>query len=352
MPLTVQCPGCGKQLHAKEELLGRKVKCPACSRSSILKLNEAVALIRKEFFLSPVSDSGSSAAAVNGYAAASVPSPQPATGGEAKMGLSPSVASEPPKPTGAIRSRHAELQRAADQHAVKGSLRGTGIGSIIFGILAVVVGLTALQASAMNLVLVVLGAVLAIEGTFVSLRPRPGGLIFDGLALILVGTWNIVITVIDNIQAAGPGNIFWGIMGGFQWIWGIQRILYYRRFAKVQMQEAADPLVVSWLEQTLAKIKALSPKKDANAVEFLSTNFFGNWKWKGLLQYDGAVFMMITGGSEILIAPKESLTIEAKMPSKLKPKKLVNFTLQSGEHKVKGKITVEQILRLKAWQEQ
>ena len=30
MPITVTCEGCGKKLRVKDELAGRKGKCPAC----------------------------------------------------------------------------------------------------------------------------------------------------------------------------------------------------------------------------------------------------------------------------------------------------------------------------------
>lgn len=30
MPISVQCPGCGKGLHGKDELAGKRVKCPKC----------------------------------------------------------------------------------------------------------------------------------------------------------------------------------------------------------------------------------------------------------------------------------------------------------------------------------
>ena len=30
MPISVQCPGCGKSLHGKDELAGKRAKCPKC----------------------------------------------------------------------------------------------------------------------------------------------------------------------------------------------------------------------------------------------------------------------------------------------------------------------------------
>jgi hypothetical protein len=32
MPVPIQCPGCGKKLRIPDEMLGRRVKCPACTR--------------------------------------------------------------------------------------------------------------------------------------------------------------------------------------------------------------------------------------------------------------------------------------------------------------------------------
>jgi hypothetical protein len=347
MPFVVQCPSCNKRLHAREEFLGKKVKCPACSQSSLLKQNEAVALVRKEFFLSPLPESKPIAVASEVYEVQCRPAEKPIPQTNEQTSAGPEI----PKATGAIRTRQAELQRAADQIALKGSLKGSGVGSIILGILAIVMGMVLAKENALNLVLIVLGVVLAVEGTIITFFPRPGGLIFDGIVLIMVGTWNFIVTFANAAQGPGQGGTFWATIGVFQWIWGIQRFLYYRRFAKVRMEEPLDPLVVSWLEQTIAKVKAIKPKKDENAVEFASTNFFGNRKWKGLLLPDGAVLMMIFGGSEILIAPKESLNVTAKMPPKIKPKKIINFTLQSGEHTLKGKIAVEYLLRLQAWRE-
>jgi DNA-directed RNA polymerase subunit RPC12/RpoP len=41
--VSVTCAGCGKKLKAKEELAGRKVKCPHCGKSVLIPLAEATA---------------------------------------------------------------------------------------------------------------------------------------------------------------------------------------------------------------------------------------------------------------------------------------------------------------------
>ena len=125
-----------------------------------------------------------------------------------------------------------ELQRVANYRQMHKRLRTSGIGSVFFGVIAIAIGVKMLRFSDLNLILVGIGVFLLIEGLWLIVRPAPIGVILDGIALILVGTWNIAVQIL-NAAAGHPGQGFWPILGIFQILWGasLQSLLSVRKNA-------------------------------------------------------------------------------------------------------------------------
>lgn len=126
----------------------------------------------------------------------------------------------------------AGLLRVLDFRALAKHLRSAGVGSLIFGVLAIGLGAGTRGASSINSVLILLGIVLIAEGIWVLAAPTPAGLIVDGIVLILLGLWNIMITGINSSRGTGGAGSF-GLIGILQIGWGIQSITQYRRYARL-----------------------------------------------------------------------------------------------------------------------
>jgi hypothetical protein len=131
--------------------------------------------------------------------------------------------------------------QSSDEFAeLKKQLKGAGIGSVIFGLVAVGLGAAFHQESAVNVVLAVIGVLLFAEGVWILVDPRPVGLVVDGIALWVIGIWNIVITI-HNMSYGGHGTVF-GVLGVFQIIWGVNSIRRYGKFARTLAQPGESPV--------------------------------------------------------------------------------------------------------------
>ncbi|HHS13606.1 MAG TPA: hypothetical protein ENN03_07525 [bacterium] len=108
-------------------------------------------------------------------------------------------------------------------------LKTGGIGSVIFGVINIVLGVITAAENPVNAVLAVFGLILLIEGIWLLVSPKPSGLIIDGLVLGMLGIWNILITI-QNISAGGGTGSFL-VYGIAQIFWGIQS---YRRYIKLK----------------------------------------------------------------------------------------------------------------------
>src|SRR5260370_32291843 len=113
-----------------------------------------------------------------------------------------------------------ELQQVAEYRRARKTLRAAGIGGIVFGVLALAVGVPLLAVDLINAVLVMIGLLLLVEGIWNVTYPTAEGVIVDGLSLLVVGVWNIFVTIYNAVAAGGgPGaalHVQWAVIGGFQ----------------------------------------------------------------------------------------------------------------------------------------
>jgi hypothetical protein len=183
-----------------------------------------------------------------------------------------------------------ELQRAANYIALRKKLRVRGIGSILWGVIAIVLGIVAMDTDPVNVILAVIGAFLTIEGIWLVAAPAPAGMIADGIGLVAVGIWNLAITFMSG-SSSNDSMPFFGFLGVMQIVWGCQSFGKYSLLSKLShAKPSADTLqkfdrVVNYLEQA-------NMMSDASLIEFI-----GNEKakrpitWKGLLGEASAVFV-------------------------------------------------------------
>ncbi|MEK7241240.1 MAG: hypothetical protein AAB048_00520, partial [Planctomycetota bacterium] len=113
-------------------------------------------------------------------------------------------------------------QRVGEYAEVRRRLKWAAIGSIVFGIIAIVMGVTTAGENPLNIGLAVIGGLLFAEGIWLLLTLRPVGLIVDGIMLCILGVWIIFISIYNMTQGSGGISPIFIPLGIFQIYWGVQ----------------------------------------------------------------------------------------------------------------------------------
>ena len=158
-----------------------------------------------------------------------------------------------------------ELQRASNFRIIKKSLRTGGIGSILFGVIAMAVGFGSMNDNPVNAILGFIGVLLFIEGIWLVSDPKPVGMIVDGIALMILGIWNIIITLANT--ASGGGSGIFAVLGVWQIIWGIQSFGRYSHFSKLPMHKPTDSLNKQ-MNTLINEISKSKTKDRTDLIEF------------------------------------------------------------------------------------
>ncbi len=130
----------------------------------------------------------------------------------------------------------AALEAAPEWTKVKNNLRKSGIGSVLFGVIAIAVGIDMLKNSTSNIAVIFIGIFMAIEGIWLLVAPHASGLIADGIMVCLVGIFNIGITVENISKGVDIQSGFFALLGGLQIIWGIREMMRYGRLKRTLRQ--------------------------------------------------------------------------------------------------------------------
>jgi hypothetical protein len=236
-----------------------------------------------------------------------------------------------------------ELQKVSDYRSVRKTLRPAGIGSIIFGILALVMGVILLEDNPLNIVLALIGLFLLIEGIWLTASPTPTGMILDGIALMVLGAWNVLVTIANAAAGSGSTSTV-AVLGIFQIWWGIQSFKRYGRFKNVSTDKLPEESVryVDDLVKGIAKSKAA---KEPDIIQFQISS--GQPPvWKGRLLADAALCVS-ANGQEAVIARKNDVSITAE--GKVLLGKNLKASFQFGDRIFKGSIAPEFFDRYQAW---
>ena len=190
------------------------------------------------------------------------------------------------------------LQETVDYQTVRKS-RTMGVASIIFGLLNSATGLMSLADNPLNMIPLLLGILLLVEGIWLCLKPSAAGFLVDGVLFILLGVWNIYVTFYNYQQyyatfysysyfyysRPSPPSPFWIMLGFYQLVWAYQRMLRYRRFSKTSNEKPNEQISIRAKEllETLRKADAVSSPEliDFNESEGV---------WKGIISGDACIF--------------------------------------------------------------
>jgi hypothetical protein len=219
------------------------------------------------------------------------------------------------------------------------SLRPRAVGSVIFGVIAVVMGWLSVSENPLNIVLLLIGVFLLSEGTWLIVTPKPKGMVVDGIALLLVGAWNIFVTVINLVNGGGTGGLF-GVYGIFQIVWGIQSFVKYSKFQK-QYNDKPSTDDMKRVNDIIESVANSNPIESEDVVQFKSGK-----QWMVKLLGDVAIFVT-TKRNDVIVANRDEIVF-ANFGKKTFSKKL-EFSLTVGERIIGGEISPESMKRLETW---
>ena len=202
-----------------------------------------------------------------------------------------------------------ELKKAVDSRMIQKMLRPAAIGSIVFGVIAVVMGTQGAEDVPINNVLALIGVLLFIEGIWCAAAPQPVGLVVDGIALIILGIWNILVTI-ANIEAGAQSMSGFILLGIWQISWGIQSIKRYKHYSYLSgvtvSQESRQNL-----DNMVNNIKLASASGDDSIIEFQVKTLFKKTSLKG----------KPVEGMLLFVGPKGELFMDEISKIEIKPTK-------------------------------
>jgi hypothetical protein len=303
----LECPHCAQPLEIPSDLLGQTLDCPSCGGQF------------------------------------SVPKPTPvavrAVKTESDQNAQSSVAD-----TSSLTSCFLELQSASNFRLVRQTLRTAGIGSIVFGLLAMFVGFGNMMDNPLNAILGMIGLFLVGEGIWIIVSPSPKGLVVDGIFLCALGAWNIFITAM-NSMGGDEGYRFFGILGLWQVVWGTQSFVRYRRFSTVPTTKPADALLVE-IDNVVNDIALANVKNQPDMVEIQTKSLAGKEVWKGRFVAGGVIFVEGSGPNAVF-ANKADVEIVKK--GKVLFGKTQKIKCKLGSVRFDGTIAPLYMERLDAW---
>lgn len=216
-----------------------------------------------------------------------------------------------------------DMQKTADYRLYTNRIKKEAIGSIIFGIIAVGTGIFFFNI--FNLILMSIGLFLLTCGIWAITNPSPTSLILNGIALIIVGLWNILIPVLEMVFG-NFGGVVWLAVGIWQVVMGIQSFKESKKFTRFGSWKP-EGHILKEVEDIFNKIKKANPKKEDNIIEFRLTSLKENATVKGEFMGDKVVLVKLPQQTiyflnnrelEIEIKGKVLMGKQLKMEAKIK----------------------------------
>ena len=187
------------------------------------------------------------------------------------------------------------INEAAVCHKCYKRIKSGAVGSLIFGAIAVFMGLgdfaaTEIIVKFFSLLLMLLGIFLLVEGLIALIKPSPEAYILEGVAFILVGLWNVFIGVLSLI--VGEAQAFFIILGVWQVVLGIKTFKEAKQFQNA-INELPDKTLLQLIDDLVKELLASKPKQSEEYVEFTASTFTKSLQWKGKIAGDTLVLYSI-----------------------------------------------------------
>lgn len=240
-----------------------------------------------------------------------------------------------------------ELQKVSNYLLLIKALRWPAIGSIIFGIIAILMGVVSMDENPINVVLAIIGTFLLIEGIWVLFAPRPRGIIVEGIALLVVGVWNFSVSIANLIITAGAsgGSPIFLALGVSQIVWGIQSFRRYPRFSGMSMTRPSKHLL-KYVEDLLKVVSRLDSKLQTDVIEFKMNAFGKLAQWVGNFSQE-TVLLASTEYADVFFGKPENFSM--RQIGKGHSRKNLKVELRIGRNQFKGTISQDNFERYSSW---
>lgn len=232
------------------------------------------------------------------------------------------------------------LQDASEHLVLRNTLNSGAGGSILFGLIAVGIGFASLEEHPLNGLLVALGVGLVFEGIWVASTARPYGMILEGLAMLSVGAWNLVITMLSMEQGGGFG--LFGILGMYQIYWAFKSFAGYSRFAHLADRPTPPKELLERAQQLIASASTPDSDEANAAIEFQE----GDATWKATL-FDDVAVMIKNEGEEVLFLDGEQFAFAAAHAEGTGDP--LNIRIEAPNRMVSGTIAADGIEACRQW---
>ena len=234
------------------------------------------------------------------------------------------------------RHKARELEDAWEAAQLRKALRSSGVWSILWGAFAILGGFASLEQSGLNALLILIGLFLVGTGIAAWRKPSPGALQADAAALLLVGLWNIAIT----LMSGDSSQSFWAIAGVVQIIWAAQRFAKRSKFAQVQHVPES---LIAHVEALVSRIQRAKVAAAGDLVEFQAKGK----RWKARLAPD--VITLVAGNAqEVRFTPREGFTLTAQ--EEAVPGKRAKASIKVQADTWTGRASYQSLQRYEDWQ--
>lgn len=258
-----------------------------------------------------------------------------------ETGEAPSPRQGPEQDAESADAQFDELQRVSNYRLVRKTLRPAGIGSIVFGLIAIATGFGQMHANPINAILGLIGVFLLVEGIWITAAPTPAGMIVDGIALIVLGAWNVFITIANAASGGGGGPNFFAVLGIWQIVWGCQGFGRHARLSKLPMNKPSEQ-TLKMIDGIVKDITRGKPKDVPDLIEFQIKNQI----WKGRLSQDSAILVQ-AAGQDVVFARKAQFQID--QTGKVLIGKTLKASFRLRDKSQNGTISPENFEKYAAW---
>ncbi|HEX2951360.1 MAG TPA: hypothetical protein VHV83_17585 [Armatimonadota bacterium] len=257
----------------------------------------------------------------------------------------------PPTPVPVVMQQmsvpYGDLQQAATYLAMKRTLRGIGIGNIIWGIFLIAFGIlytTIIKSSDVAAMVVIainglLGLVFIAEGIWLLAAPSANGLLVAAISMFAAGALSIPRILLVIILV----------------LYGVSLLKRYKKYGPL-MTVTPTPIMAEQAGALLSLLLKAKRAHSPNIIEFRGSDAFARHLWRGLLQ-DNMVIMIgfesrLFGQSiaDIYFLPPTGLSIVTSKKALIG--KLMKGTMAiNNEITLSGTISPECVARYDAWKE-
>jgi hypothetical protein len=176
------------------------------------------------------------------------------------------------------------------------------------------------------------------DGVWLLSFTAPIAFVVDGAVLMLLGLWNISLSVLGAALGQQPG--FFLIFGGFQVYIGIRRALLYNRYKPLN-DFKPDKQTLKEVDALIASVARVDLNAQPNAF-----TFFMNITVNGML-FDEVALMVAHGERFIVTVPKRDLSVRIVGDST--GAKMVEGEMTVGASPMKIRIAPQYVDMIQRW---